>query len=125
MGIASKLKNALRHSINDVHDIERRSVHATHLMRLDAKYRARELLADLDQAPANAKSVADIEALRTEFSEKIHQVHAELNDVGAHLRTHASKAWEETNGFVHNHPWTILGMVATFSLILGAISKRN
>lgn len=74
------------------------------------------------------KATADIagdrvQEARARAQESLHNTLEHLND--RHLRRRARRIARNTDDYVRDHSWTILGAMAAIALLLGVLARRD
>jgi ElaB/YqjD/DUF883 family membrane-anchored ribosome-binding protein len=81
---------------------------------------AQELLRiTADQAGEEAAGV------RQRLQTKLDQVKVDLNQLQNSMLLHAKAASHATDEYVHQHPWSSIGLAAGVGLVMGVLATRN
>lgn len=91
-----RLRQDLRHVVDDLEQVVRAAAHATSDEALEIKAQARE---------------------------QLHVVRLRLADMEHDAATRLREAADRANGYVREHPWAVIGGVATVAFLLGLLVK--
>ena len=95
---AERLRQDLRHVVEDVEHILETSANATG-----------------EQA----------EAFRSLATERLHRVHARLGEMERDAAGRLQVAADRTNDYVKRRPWAVIGGAATAAFLLGVLSRSR
>lgn len=93
-----------------------------------------QLIADFKTMVADAEALLkatashggdEIAELRGKVEESIRSVKARMADEQAALMARSKEAAKATDVYVHDHPWTAVGVAAGVGLVVGLLSNRR
>lgn len=66
-----------------------------------------------------------IEQLRTRAKESLAAARERLKEAGTEIGTRAKAAAKSTDDYVHENPWTAVGIAAAIGFLVGSLSSRR
>jgi|APCry1669190327_1035288.scaffolds.fasta_scaffold113362_2 ElaB/YqjD/DUF883 family membrane-anchored ribosome-binding protein len=75
---------------------------------------------------ANGSEVGDqVHSFRDKLSASMQEAQQAMHKIEAQLRAQAHNATESTNKYVHENPWTSIGIAGVAGLLIGLVLRRR
>jgi ElaB/YqjD/DUF883 family membrane-anchored ribosome-binding protein len=87
----------------------------------------RNLVADVEDLVKKVADVddAEIAAMRAKVEQTLARAKSAATEGLANVREHAREATEATDEYVHESPWTAIGVAAAVGVLIGFIASRR
>jgi ElaB/YqjD/DUF883 family membrane-anchored ribosome-binding protein len=96
-------------------------------VRSSARAEFNRLAADVEDLVRKVAHVtdADIARVRQRVEEKLASTRRLVDEGSARVRAQGKYLAERTDGYVHERPWTALGIAAAVGILIGVLSSRR
>jgi ElaB/YqjD/DUF883 family membrane-anchored ribosome-binding protein len=117
---AAEVRGAAQTAVDDAFD-------GAEAVRASARAEFNKLAADVEDLVRKVAHVtdADIARVRERVEEKLASTRRFVEEGSARMRAQGLQLAERTDGYVHERPWTALGIAAAVGILIGVLSARR